>query len=114
MEQLFRLHAPHIEVFPPTGSGLPPEFAHAAPGIVNTFVPPTASQAVELKQEDLDDMLLMHDNDDEQAPLAEHFGQMALDAEGHLRCAHGTFATTRLRTTNYSPMHADGSEAPQP
>jgi len=85
MEQLFKQHAPHIEVFPPEGSGLPPEFAQAAPSMVNTFVPPATSQAVELKQEELDDMPLVHDNDDEYVPLAEHFGQMALDAEGHLR-----------------------------
>jgi hypothetical protein len=40
---------------------------------------------VELKQEELEDVLLMDDNDDEHAPLTEHFGQMALDSEGHLR-----------------------------
>jgi len=38
-----------------------------------------------MKQEELDDTLLMHENDDEHAPLAEHFGQMALDSESHLQ-----------------------------
>ena len=38
-----------------------------------------------MKQEELEDMLLMHDNDDKHAPLAEHFGQMTLDSESHLR-----------------------------
>jgi len=84
MEQLFKQHAPHIEVFPPEGSGLPSEFAKSATGLVNTFVPATTPQ-VGMKQEELDDTLLTHDNDDEHAPLAEHFGQMALDSEGHLR-----------------------------
>lgn len=85
MEQLFKQHAPHIDVFPPEGSGLPTEFAQAAPSLVQTFVPPTTSYPVELKQEELDDMSLVHDDDDEQVPLTEHFGQMALDAEGHMR-----------------------------
>lgn len=84
MEQLFKQHAPHIEVFPPEGSGLPSEFAESGPSLVKAFVPATTSQG-EMKQEELDDVLLMHDNDDEHAPLAEHFGQMALDPEGHLR-----------------------------
>jgi len=84
MEQLFKQHAPHIEVFPPEGSGLPSELAQTAPGMIKTFAPVTTSQ-LELKQEELDDMPLMHDNDDEDAPLTEHFGQMALDPEGHLR-----------------------------
>lgn len=84
MEQLFKQHAPHIEVFPPEGSGLPSEFSQSGPGLVKTFVPGTNSQ-VEMKQEELDDSLLMHDNDGEPAPLTEHFGQMALDSEGHLR-----------------------------
>jgi hypothetical protein len=81
MEQLFKQHAPHIEVFPPEGSGLPSELAQSAPSLVKTFVPATTG----MKQEELDDALLMHDNDDEHVPLTEHFGQMALDPEGHLR-----------------------------
>ncbi len=84
MEQLFKQHAPNIEVFPPEGSGLPSEFAQSGPGLVNSFVPATTSQE-EMKQEEPDDVLLMHDNDDEHVPLTEHFGQMALDSEGHLR-----------------------------
>ena len=84
MEQLFKQHAPHIEVFPPEGSGLPSEFAESGPSLVKAFVPATTSQG-EMKQEELDDVLLMYDNDDEQAPLTDHFGQMALDPEGHLR-----------------------------
>lgn len=82
MEQLFKQHAPHIDVFPPEGSGLPTEFPQAAPSLVKTFVPSTT---VELKEEELDDMALVHDDDDEHVPLTDHFGQMALDAEGHLR-----------------------------
>jgi len=50
--------------------------------LVKTFVPSTT---VELKEEELDDMALVHDDDDEHVPLTDHFGQMALDAEGHLR-----------------------------
>ena len=84
MEQLFKQHAPHIEVFPPECSGLPSESAKSATSLVDTFVPATTPQ-VGMKQEELDDTLLMHDNDDEHAPLAEHFGQMALSSEGRLR-----------------------------
>lgn len=83
MEQLFKQHAPDVEVFPKEGSGLPPHMAKNVP-VLNPF--PSATRPSEMplgKEDDLD--VLSHGKKEDESILSDHFGQMALDAEGHLR-----------------------------
>lgn len=86
MEQLFKQHAPDVEVFPKEGSGLPPHMAKNVP-VLAPF--PSAirpqEQSLGNNADDLD--ILSHVHHEDESALADHFGQMALDAEGHLRCA---------------------------
>jgi hypothetical protein len=86
MEQLFKQHAPNVEVFPKEGSGLPAHMAKNVPVLApfpSAIRPP--EQSLGNSTDDLD--ALSHIHHEDESTLAEHFGQMALDAEGHLRCA---------------------------
>jgi hypothetical protein len=86
MEQLFKQHAPNVEVFPKEGSGLPPHMAKNVPVLApfpSALRPP--EQSLANNADDLD--VLGHVHYEDESTLADHFGQMALDAEGHLRCA---------------------------
>lgn len=89
MEQLFKQHAPNVEVFPQEGSGLPPHMAKNIP----TLLPfPSATRpAVDAsgQEDDLDTLGQVKHEDD--GTLSDHFGQMALDAEGHLRSVLSLF-----------------------
>lgn len=93
MEQLFKQHAPDVEVFPAEGSGLPPQMAKNVP-VLAPF--PSAirpqDQLLAKEDDDLDD--LSHPQHEDESTLTDHFGQMALDAEGHLR--YGTPALCTL------------------
>lgn len=85
MEQLFKQHAPDVEVFPKEGSGLPSQMAKNVP-VLASF--PSATSQPESSgagdtEDDLD--LLSQRKREDEGILSDHFGQMALDAEGHLR-----------------------------
>lgn len=79
MEQLFKQHAPHVEVFPKEGSGLPPHMAKNVP-VLAPF--PSATRADTSVDRD-DDLEAKHEDEH---VLTDHFGQMAIDAEGHHQC----------------------------
>jgi hypothetical protein len=83
MEQQFKLHAPHIEVFP-EGSGLPPNIAKNVPTLTPFPSATRPSDGANAKEDDLDVLAPVKHEDENN--LTEHFGQMTLDAEGNLRC----------------------------
>lgn len=86
MEQLFKQHAPDVEVFPKEGNGIPPQIAKNIPVLApfpSASRPPESSSA---KEDDLD--VLGQDKYEDESTLTDHFGQMALDAEGQLRYGH--------------------------
>ncbi|KAG8858883.1 hypothetical protein FRC20_011924 [Serendipita sp. 405] len=96
MEQLFKQHAPDVEVFPKEGSGIPPHMAENIP-VLNPF--PSAARREDdalPKEDDLD--VLGHVKSEEESTLTDHFGQMALDAEGHLRWIGGSSTMTLIET----------------
>ncbi|KAG8820684.1 hypothetical protein FRC17_010075 [Serendipita sp. 399] len=96
MEQLFKQHIPDVEVFPKEGSGIPLQMAKNIPAL-NPF--PSAAQPQDdtlVKEDDLD--VLSHVKREEESTLTDHFGQMALDAEGHLRWIGGSSTMTLIET----------------
>ncbi|PVG01042.1 hypothetical protein CPB86DRAFT_805498 [Serendipita vermifera] len=96
MEQQFKLHAPHIDVFPKEGSGLPPNMAKNVPTLApfpSATKPPDGANA---KEDDLDVLAPVKHEDENH--LTEHFGQMTLDAEGNLRWIGGSSTQTLIET----------------
>ena len=83
MEQLFKQHAPDVEVFPKEGSGIPPQMAKNIPTLATFTSVARAPDAPTVKENDLD--VLSHVKQEDESTVTDHFGQMALDAEGHLR-----------------------------
>lgn len=96
MEQLFKQHAPDVEVFPKEGSGLPPHMAKNIPTLVPFTSATRPAQAPTTKEDDLD--VLSHVKHEDESTLTDHFGQMALDAEGHLRWIGGSSTMTLIET----------------
>jgi hypothetical protein len=80
MEQLFKQHAPDVEVFPKEGSGLPPQMAKNVP-LLNPFPSATRPDSDARLDDDLD--VLGQVKQEDENNLTDHFGQMAIDAEGH-------------------------------
>jgi hypothetical protein len=80
MEQLFKQHAPDVEVFPKEGSGLPPQMAKNVP-VFNPFPSATRPDSDARLDDDLD--VLGQVKHEDENNLTDHFGQMAIDAEGH-------------------------------
>jgi hypothetical protein len=84
MEQLFKQHAPDVEVFPKEGSGLPPQMAKNVP-VLNPFPSATRPSDSDGRLDDDLDVLGQVKHEDE-SNITDHFGQMAIDAEGHHQC----------------------------
>jgi len=104
MEQLFKQYAPDVEVFPKEGSGLPPEMAKNIPAL-SPFPSATRPESDAQLDEDLD--VLGRVKHEDENNLADHFGQMAIDAEGHHQCVPCTYLHPQNAIHLHLPFQLD-------